>query len=113
VPQIGQRRPSDEPGASQRGLADTDAADEPPDRLAARAHDDRSHRRVEGEVVSPDESGSLRGVRRATQEAQKRELLDGANVFGPAVERPGESARDRAGPQRVTGRLTGAEIRRE
>ena len=104
---------SDEAEAPQPGLAGGDAAHEPSHHLPARAHQDRSHRGVERAVVATDHGGGLRRVGRATQEAQERELVDGADLVRAASHRLGESGGDRAGAQRVAERLTGPEVRGE
>jgi hypothetical protein len=110
VPQFSNRT-SDEPDAPRRRLVGSDAAHEPSHQLPARAHDHRSHRRVEGPIVTTDHDGRLRRIRRATHEAEERELVDGADIVRAASQRLGEGGRDRAGAQRVAERLAGPEVR--
>ena len=104
---------SDEPQSPHPGLAGGDAAHVSSEHLPARAHEDRSHRGVVGPLVATYHGGGLRRIRRATQEAEERELVDGADVVRAASHRLGEGGGDRAGAQRVAERLTGPEIRRE
>jgi hypothetical protein len=87
---------SDEPQAPHPGLAGGDAAHVSCQYLPARAHDDRSHRGVVGHVVATDHGGGLRRVGRATQEAEERELVDGADLLRIAAHRLGEGGRNLA-----------------
>ena len=109
---IGERA-RDEAEAAQRRLARANAAHEPSHHLPARTHQDRSHRGVEHPVVTADQGGGLSRVGRATQEAEKRKLVDGADLVRTASHLLGQGSSDRARAKRVTGRLTGPEVRGE
>ena len=112
VPQVGDC-PRDEPEALQRRLAGADGAHEPPHQLPPRRHQDRRHRGVEGPIATTDQRGGLGRIRRATEEAEERELVDGANVVRTAPHRLCEGGCDRAGAQSVAEGLPGAEVRGE
>ena len=104
---------SDEPETPHPGLAGGDTAHVASHDLRARAHDHRSHRRVVAHVVATDHGGGLRGVGGATQEAEERELLDGADLVLTASQLSGERDGDRAGAQGMAEALTGPEIHGE
>jgi hypothetical protein len=70
----------------------------------------RGHRGVVRPLVAPHEHGGLGRVGRAAEEAQERELVDGAKLVGAAAELVGERDRQRARAQRVAERLAGAEV---
>ena len=102
-----------QPQASHRSLVGRDAARELRQDLAARAHHDRSHGGVEGELVATDRRGALRRIRGATDEAKERELVDGSKRVRPASHRIGERSGGHTRTEGVAQRLTGAEVRRE
>lgn len=102
---------SNQQEAPHPGLAGTDPAHEPSHHLPTRAHEDRSHRGEKAYVVTTDHGGGLRRVGRATQEAEKRKLMDGADLVGTAPHLLGDGGGDRAGAQGVAEGLTGPEIR--
>ena len=92
--------------ASNRSLVGRDAARELRQDLAARAHHDRSHGRVEGELVATDRRGALRRIRGATDEAKERELVDGSKRVRPASHRIGERSGGHTRTEGVAQRLT-------
>ena len=101
----------DEPGALRRRPPRADAAHEASDHLAPRAHQRRRHRGVEGQVVAARRRRRLARVGGAAEEAQERELVDGAYLVRRAPHRLRERDGERAGPERVAERLSRAQIR--
>jgi hypothetical protein len=85
----------------------------PSHHLPTRTHQNRSHRGVDGPVVTADHGGGFRRVGRAAQEAQERELVDGADLVRTASHLLGQGSGDRARAQSVAGQLTSPEVRGE
>ena len=109
---IGERA-RDQAKAPQRRLPGTHAAHEAPHHLPARTHQHRSHRGVEPPIVTADQRGRLRRVGRAAQKAEKRKLVDAADLVWTAAHLLGQGSSDRARAKRVAGPLTGPEVRGE
>jgi hypothetical protein len=89
--------PCNEPNSPRQGLTRGDAAHEPAHQLPTRAHEDWSHRRVEREVVAASQRGGLGRIGRAPEEAEERELVDGADLLRRASHRLRDGDGDRAG----------------
>ncbi len=102
-----------EPEAPPAGLAGRDAAHERPQHLPGRAHEHRSHRGVERQVVAPDQGGRLGGIGRAAEEPEQRELVHRPDLLRRAAQRLRQRDRDGAGAESVAERLTRPEVRRE
>ena len=94
-------------------LTRSDAAHERPEHLPGRAHEHRSHRGVERQVVASDQRGRLGGIGRAAEEPEQRELMDRADLLRRAAHGFRQRDCDGAGAECVAERLTRPEVRRE
>lgn len=106
---IGQR-PGDQHRPTPRRVCGADRRDDPMADLRPPAHQDRRHRRHEGDVVPARHAGGVGAVGRAAEEAQQRDLLHLGQRGGVQAQVGTEAHRQHRGPDAVERRLSRPQV---